>query len=90
MEQWTEPLDLFELAGGLCVVAALLVCLCSCRVGDRALGDLVEPRFLDQQERLECKSLRVSMLADLCGCECHVAEAVEPYVCELWPIATQS
>ena len=48
VEQWAEPPDVLELARGLRVVAALLLRQRSCRVGDGALGYLVETRFFDQ------------------------------------------
>ncbi len=48
MEQRAEPPDVLELARGLRVVAALLVRQRSCRVGDGALGYVVETRFFDQ------------------------------------------
>ena len=58
-------------------------------MGDGALGNLVQTGFLDQHERFERPSVRVSTLAHLCGREGHVAETVEPDMRELWPVATQ-
>ena len=81
---------MLELACGLRVVSALLLRQRSCRVSDGALGNLVETRFLDQLERFDGPSCRVSPIADLCGREGHVAETEEPYVCELWPVVRKS
>ena len=67
MEQWAEPPDVLELARGLRVVTPLLLRQRSCRVGDGALGCLIESRFFDQLFRFDRPSLRVSPIADLCG-----------------------
>ena len=48
VEQWAESPDVLELARGLRVVTALLVRQRSCRVGDGALGCVLETRFFDQ------------------------------------------
>ena len=78
------------MACGPRVVSTLLLRQRSCGVGDGALGDVAEMRFLDQLERFDGASCRVSPIVDLGGREGHVAETEGPYVCELWAVVRKS
>ena len=85
-----EPPDVLELARGLLVVTALLVRERSCRVGDRAVGRLVEVCLGDQPGRFDRPSLRVSPIVHFCGREGQIAETEDPRVGELGLVAGQS
>ena len=89
VEQRAEPPDVPEVARGPEVVAALLSHERSRRVRDGALGQLIEMRLLDQPERFDHPSLRVSPIVRLGGREGQIAETEDPHVGELGSIARQ-
>jgi len=82
-----DPPDVLKLARGLGMVTALPVRECCCRVGDRAVGRLVQVCFGDQPGRFDRPSLHVSPIAHLCGREGQIAEADDPRVGELGLVA---